>query len=209
MRRTVLAEADGVMGVHKNYRHFHDRGQTDWRLHVITENKKGGSIRPYLGQRHAVHECAHRVLANAKVKIAAVVVVSLEIACSLKCEASFRRRKQIRRPADKPWHILRQHVQYLAGRFAGSEALGIGRKGGKVFVTAVRELATLHALPLVGHVGILPLVLLEFGIPFVAKLMAPSTDALAKMFFYPVRNEKFSILGPAVRLLGKANFVLP
>ena len=71
MRRSVFAERDAVVRKHVYDVQAHERREPDRRTHVVGEDEKcravgqGASVRS-----HAVDDCAHRVLANAKVHVA-------------------------------------------------------------------------------------------------------------------------------------------
>ena len=71
--RPVLAEADRVVRPRPDDRQAHQRGEPDRRAHVVAEHEKGRAVRLHAAAMHcnAVHDRAHRVLADAERDVAA------------------------------------------------------------------------------------------------------------------------------------------
>ena len=97
MRRPVLADADRIVREDVDDRQFHDRRQPDRRPAVVAEDEERRAVGPHLGQRHAVEDRAHGVLADAEVEVAAAVVAGLEIAGAVEGQQRLGRRGQVGR----------------------------------------------------------------------------------------------------------------
>ncbi len=129
VRRAVLADPDRIVAEHENGRQLHDRGEPDRRAHIVAENQEGRGERPQVGERHAVGDRAHRMLANAEMHVPAALAVSrFEIARALECQPGLRRRREIRRAADQGRYVVRDRVQHLAAGVARRHSRGIRRE---------------------------------------------------------------------------------
>ena len=71
MRRSILAVAHGVMGEDEDGRQLHEGGEPNGRPGIVAEDEEGRAEGPQLGQRQAVHDRRHGVLADAEMEIAA------------------------------------------------------------------------------------------------------------------------------------------
>ena len=67
-------------------------------------------------------------------------------------------------------------VEHLAGRIAGGEALGVGGENRKLRIPVRRQFAPLHALDLVGEIGILRVDRLELRQPASCRLLAAPAE---------------------------------
>ena len=105
--------------------------------------------------------------------------VGLEIARPFEGQPRLGGRGQVGRAADQPGNVLRERVEHLARRIARGQALGIRRKRGHVRVPAFGQLAVLHAVELIGQLGVLGPVV-ELAEPGVAQLLAAIADAAWK-----------------------------
>src|SRR6266568_1875132 len=86
MRGSVLADSNRVMGKDVDDRDLHERTQAERAAHVIDEDEESRPERPDFYQAHSVEDGAHRMLADAKVKIAAGKIPRGEVARTLKCQ---------------------------------------------------------------------------------------------------------------------------
>ena len=68
--RAVLADADRIVREHVDDRQLHQRPEPDRRLHVVAEDQEARAEGADLGQREAVDDRAHGVLAHAEVQVA-------------------------------------------------------------------------------------------------------------------------------------------
>ena len=143
--RSVFADADGIVGEDPDRGNFHEGREADRHLHVVAEDQEGRAVGADFRQHHAVDDRAHRVLANAKVEVARVVMARFKIARAVEGEPRLRRGIQIGRAAHEPGIVLGDGVENFAGRIAGRESLGIGRKRGQFLVPSVGRLPALHA----------------------------------------------------------------
>ena len=114
MRRSVLAEADGIVGQNVNGGYLGDRSQAHRRTHVVGEVEKRAAKRPYFYHRHAIQGCTHGMFADSEVKVAPTIIFGTENACAFEFEVSLIRGRKIGRSANQPRNILRDHIQYLA-----------------------------------------------------------------------------------------------
>ena len=80
-------------------------------------------------------------------------------------------------------------------------------KVGQVAVPALRQLAALHALDVVGEIGELLLVGAEALLPRLAQLRAARADAGFEVLVHAVGDEELGVRRPAVALLGQADLV--
>ena len=123
MGRPILAHLERVVREHVDDRELHERGEPDRGARVITENQEGGAKGPHLAERHPIQDAAHRVLADAEVKVASAVAACLEIAGPVEGEPSIGRRSEVGRAADQPGHVSGDGVEHLPGRLARGHAL--------------------------------------------------------------------------------------
>ena len=74
--RSVLAEADGIVGHHVDDLRLLQRGQADRRPRIVGEDQEGAAVGDDATvQRHAVHRRGHAELADAVIDVAAAVIV--------------------------------------------------------------------------------------------------------------------------------------
>ncbi len=98
--RTVLAEADGVVGHHEHRADAHQGGEADRRPAVVGEHQEGAAVGDHPAvQRHAVHRRRHGVLADPVVDVAAAPVVAPEHALGL--DLGVVRSRQVGRTAEQ------------------------------------------------------------------------------------------------------------
>src|SRR5262245_30498481 len=138
------------------------------------------------------------MLADPEMEVPSAVLAGFEVPRPLKSEARFGGGSEVCRASNQPGHVLREHIEYLAGSVAASESLWICRECGEIPVPSRRQFAVLHLVEMIGQHGILGLVLSEFGHPRLAQRVSPPAHPLLKMFADSVGYEKLSILGPAV-----------
>ena len=148
MRRAVLAIAHGVVGEYPDRRQFHQRREPNGRARIIAEDEERGAEGAQLRYRHPVDRRGHRVLANAEVQIPAAARARLEVAGALEGQDRLVRGTEIRRAAEQPGDVLRQHVEHFPRGVAPRDAFGIGRKDGQTAIPSGRQLTALHQIDL-------------------------------------------------------------
>src|SRR5215470_6041390 len=124
----------------------------------VAEDEESGAERAQLGQRHAVDDGGHRMLADAEVKILPAVAAGLEAARPRELQSRLVRRAKISGTAEEPRDVVGEHVQHLPGGVSPRHAFGIGGEDGEILVPARGKLAPLHQLDLRGELRILRLV---------------------------------------------------
>ena len=206
--RTVLADADRVVGEDVDHRDLHDRGQADRHPAIVAEDQEPGAEGPDLDQRHAVQDGPHRVLADAEVEIAAPVIAGLEVAGAVESQAGLGRRGQVGRASDQPGNILCDRVEDQARRDSSGHSLAVGGERRQPRIPAVGELTMLHPVELVGQFGMLGPVPLDPAEPGIAQRLAATADAVAEVLVDPVGHEELRVLGPVVIALGQPDFLL-
>src|SRR5208337_538181 len=138
-------------------------------------------------------------------QVSAAGCLSLEVAGALEFQRGFVGCAKIRRSANKPWDILRKHIEDLPRSIPPRDALAARRKDRKIAIPALRQLAPLHQSDFGGEMGIFAFVLGEELRPLPPGLCATRADAVGKTLVHNVRNEKLRILGPAIKTLREAN----
>src|SRR5262249_20362668 len=157
-----------------------------------------GAERPGLTERKAVQNGAHGMLADAEVKIPAAVTAGLEISRPIEGKTRLGGRREIGSAADQPGHIRSQRIQPVGGRPAAGQALGISRKDGEILVPAVRKLAALHAVQMIGELGMIFGVAVKHLLPCDAKLAPAPAKPVREMLANAGRHKKLCVLGPAI-----------
>ena len=157
VRGPVLAHADGIVGEDVEHRQAHDGGHADRRPHVIGKDEEGGAEGAQSGQRHAVDDRAHGMLADAEVEISGVVACGLEIAAAV--DEREGRRGQVARPAQQPRQPPGDLIQDLAGTGPRGQPLGVGGKGPDLGVPTLGQFAPPDEIEFLGQLGELPDVL--------------------------------------------------
>src|ERR1700689_1104574 len=95
------------------------------------------------------------MLAHAEVQIAAAWRVSFLVAGALECEPRLGGRGEIGSATDQPGVMEGNGVEDLAGRVARGKTFRVSGESRKFCVPVRRKVAPLHALDLVGKIGIL------------------------------------------------------
>src|SRR5206468_9150453 len=78
----------------------------------------------------------------------------LEVACALVGQSGFVRRPKIRRTAEEPGDVLREHIQRLGRSVAPRNAFRIGGEDRQVAVPAGGKFAPLHLFDLGRELGV-------------------------------------------------------
>ena len=195
--RPVLADADRVVREDVHDGDLHQRREPDRPSRVVGEDQEARPVRAQLRQRHAVRDRGRRVLADPEVEVASAAALGLEVARAVERQVRLRRRRQVGRAADDPRHCLRDGVEHPARRVAARETLLVGGERRQRALPARRELAALDALELVGQVRVLRAVLLEHGVPYVARLAPARADAGCEVVVHAVGDEEVLVLGHA------------
>src|SRR5262245_36760746 len=94
------------------------------------------------------------MLADAEMQVPAAVTAGLEVAGSLEREERLIGRAEIRRSAEQPWDVLREHVEHFARRVPSGDSLGIGGKNGQPAIPSARQLTPLHQIDLGRKLGV-------------------------------------------------------
>ena len=144
--RTVLAVPHGVVGEDEDHRQLHQGGKSNGRPRVIAEDKEGGAESPQFRQGESVDDGHHRMFAKAEVQISAAKGAGFEVPGSFELQRGFGGRGEIRRSAQQPRHVLREHVEHLARSLASRDALRIGGKCGQPRIPSARQLTALHQI---------------------------------------------------------------
>ena len=209
MRRSILAVAHGVVGEDENGRQLHQRGQPDGRPRIVAEDEEGRAEGPQLGQRQAVDDRRHGVLADAEMEIAAAGTAGLEVARAGELQRRLVRRAEVGRAAQEPGNVLGEHVQHLARGVAAGDALGVGREARQVAVPARGQLAPLHLVDLGGELRELLRGSRRRAPPSARRAAAPRAPMPAsKCSHDAVGHEELGILRPAVGALGEPDLVV-
>ena len=112
-----------------------------------------------------------------KWKLRPAGILGAEIAGAFESQPRLARGPEVGRAAEQPRHVLGEGVQHLARGVAGGDAFGVGGKRRQVPVPALRQLAALHAIALIGELRILASILLELRPPGVVQRLAARADA--------------------------------
>ncbi len=164
MGRPVLSEPDGVVREDVDDRLGHEGGQTDRRTHVIREDEKGAPERPHAPvQRHAVHDRAHRVLADAVVHVAAGRRLGTQVVGAR--DRGLVGAGEVRRAADQGRHAGREPLDHLPGPHPRGRRRGGGGQVRDGCVPVGRQPAHDRVLELGGQLGQLAAVDREARLP--------------------------------------------
>src|SRR5262249_29770358 len=96
MSWTVFAIAHRVVCENKNGGKLHQSRQPDCWPCIVAKDEERCSVRTQLGQRKAIYNRTHRVLADAEVQIFPCPVIGLEVSRALVRESSLVRWSEIR-----------------------------------------------------------------------------------------------------------------
>src|SRR5262249_19669043 len=118
------------------------------------------------------------------------------------------RRTEVRRPAEEPRDVLREHVEDFAGGVAAGDALGISREDGKVAIPSRGEVAPLHQIDLVRELGIRGAVRRQELGPPAARGSAARTDPGGEVLADAIRYQELGIFRPPVAALRETNLVV-
>src|ERR1700752_4676960 len=102
MSGTVFSVAHSVVRKDKNSGQLHQRREPDRGARVIAEDEEGRAEGPKFGQREAVHNGGHRVLANTQMQVLTAGTLSLEISRPSKGQRGLVRWSKICRTAEEP-----------------------------------------------------------------------------------------------------------
>ncbi len=142
--RTVFSVAHGIVRKYKQSGQLHERRKPDRRSRVVAEDEEGRAKRAQFGQREAVHNGRHRVLADTEMQVLTVGAVRLEVSGSGERQSGLVRWPEIRRAAEEPRDVLGKHIQYLSRRVPPSDSLCIGRKNREIMVPPGWQFPPLH-----------------------------------------------------------------
>src|SRR5438552_5535045 len=142
---------------------FHDGSKAKSGAHVVSEDQEGGAVRDQATHGHSVHDGAHRVLADAKVKILGSVVSFPEITLSL--HIGLGRRSEIRCAPDQKRQAGGNRVEYLFRSRARRNGFLIRVEDGDLLFPAIGQLAAHEPVPLSAEVRILAPINSQFLLP--------------------------------------------
>ncbi len=136
-------------------------------------------------------------------------IVGLEISCAFIFQSGFVRWAEIRRAAEEPGDVLRQHVQHLARGFPAGDALRIGRENREIAVPVRRELAPLHLVNL-GSRDLDTWRGRQRRVPSIGRrAFAPRcADAGREVLADAIRHEELRVFGPSVAAFGEADLIV-
>src|SRR5450755_3307830 len=109
------------------------------------------------------------MLANPEMQVAPAGSISFQIAGPLEGETCLGGWREVGCAADEPGVMRGDGIEHLAGGVAAGEPLRVGREDGQVRVPALGKFAPLHAVELIGEVGMLAPVGFEQRSPSFAK----------------------------------------
>src|SRR5712671_5016040 len=118
----------------------------------------------------------------------------------------FRRRSQIGGAPEEPWNLGRNRILHFAAGFAAGKSLWVWRESWDISIPTIRQVATLHQLPIARLrrkcflVGVKFFVPLAF--PFCAAINGP-----AHVFLSFWRDQELRVRRPAVADLGEPNLI--
>src|SRR4030095_946051 len=127
-------------------------------------------------------------------QVLAARTISLKISCAGKLQSSLVRWPKIRRPAEEPWDILRQHIQHLARSVPPSNPLSVGRKNREITVPSHWELPPLHELDFVCQFGMPGAISFHQRYPFLPQTRAACAYARREMFETSIGNKTLFFL---------------
>ena len=205
VRRPVLADADRVVREHERRRDAHDRREPDRGLHVVAEDQEAGAVGAEAGQRQAVDDRAHRVLADAEVQVAPAVLAGLDAAAAV--DQRERGGSEVGRAADHLRHRGGRPLDHLLRRLARGDHARVRALLRHVAAEPVRQRAREVALQL-GRLGaVLGAVGVEALLPL-GLLLAAALDAAAEVLERLVRDVERLLARVAVDLLGEPDLLL-
>ncbi len=167
--RSVLAEADRVVGEDVDHRQLHQRREADRRARVVGEDEVGRPRRAQLREREPVRDRGRLVLADPVVEVAPAAVARLEVAGAVELQPHRGRVGEVGRAAHEPGQPLGDRVLDRLRGLAGRDAVGVGVEGRDLGVPAVGQLAALHRRDLRGELSVLVPVALEQLLPLLAR----------------------------------------
>ena len=200
VRRTILADADRIVGEHEHGRDLHDRRQPDRRAHVIGKYQERGRVGAQVGQRHAVGDRPHGMFAHAEVHVLAGIIVRLKPRRAL--DVGLGRGREVRRPAQQARQMRRHRVQHLPARVARGEALGIGGEGGDIRLPALGQLARAQQVELLGFGRVGLSIALEQRLPGLAQGRTAVGHRPGEGCLHAIGNVEALVVRPAIGLLG-------
>ena len=132
----------------------------------------------------------------------------LEVSRALVRQRGLVRRAEIRRAAEEPGNVLREHVEHLARGFPAGDALGIRREDREVAIPSRRQLAPLHLVDLGRQFGIRVRMTRRALSTGGARPGAPRTDAGREVLADAVGNQELRVFRPSVAALGQSDLLL-
>ena len=205
MGRPVFPDADRIVREDGEIVQFHQGRQPDRRPHVVGEDQEGRAERAQAGERHAVADRAHAVLANAEMHVAAARRRRAERFGPL--DRRLGRRREIGGAADEPGAHLGDRVDHLAGGFARRETFLVGGEDGQRLVPALGHRLGADMLDLAGGLGVRRFERRESPLPLVVERGAALADVVVEMLADALGHEELRVLRPAVGFLRTLDLV--
>src|SRR5215470_1770237 len=133
-------------------------------------------------------------------QVPALGAVGLEI--SRAGQVGLVRRREVPRTAEKPWDVLRKHIQHLARGFATRDTFRVGRENGEIAVPSGRKLAALNLVDLGGELGVFGPIVFKSRGPFAPCGGAARAHSRSKVAIDSLGDEELRVFGPSVVALG-------
>src|SRR5262245_14737058 len=203
----ILTVAHGVVREYEDGRQLHQRRKPDGGPRVVAEDEERCPEYAKLRERQTVDDRRHRMLADSKMQVLAVRRLGLKVSRALVGQRGLVRWSQVRRPAEEPRDVLREHVEYFARRIPAGDALGIRREHREVAIPTYRQVPRLHLIDLFRELGILLAVRRHERGPPASRGGAACPDAGREALAHAVGDQELRVLRPPIAALAKANFL--
>src|SRR6516225_10840523 len=128
------------------------------------------------------------MFANAEMKISGAIFVGLKITGAFESKPRFCRRREIGGAAEKPRQTGRDRIQDSSRGVSTGDSVRIGSEDRNVLVPVLGKVAPLHALALVGELGVGISIALEQRHPVRSQRLPPCRKVLSEVFVYPLRH---------------------
>ncbi len=207
VRGTIFTQPDGIVREYVDHTLPHQTGQTHGRPHVIGEYKKRAAVGSQSADRQTVARGCHRVLADAKVKIAASILPCLEMPGNLGIDQRQVGGRQVGRTADQPGNMRGQPIQHFAGTDPRGLAFRIRFELRNPLLPPRRQLACPDRLQFRSQLRILPCVLVPLPRPGLLQFTSTLADARCKVRDHFRRDPELLILGPTQGRFRQTHFL--
>ena len=162
--RSVLPQADAVMGIDINRTDAHHGGEPDGGAHVFGEDEEGPSVRDHtFRESDAVQNGSHGMFPDPEMKVPSGGMPGLELRQTL--QVRIVGRGKVRGTADKCRQVRRDGIQYLAGGFPCGHGANFRPKDRESVFPCLTELLRTNVFELLRQVGMRPLIPSEHRVP--------------------------------------------